>query len=142
MANLFSGLLGNYSDVSVQELGSQYGQYLMPNEQIQMGFKLVRDTFMITDERLIFIDHQGVTGRKTRVASIPLSSIFEVTLETGGTGFDDSEITITYISSPYHKGSSIQQSTYKFEFGKKFNVQPVYVALLTVAHHNHKRLNG
>lgn len=142
MANLLSGLFGNYSEVSVQELTNQYGAYLMPDEKIQMGFRLVRDTFIVTDERLIFIDHQGVTGKKTRIASIHLDSIYEVTMETAGTGFDDSELTIHYIASPYYKANNIQVAAYKFEFGKKFNLQPFYVALLTIAHHNHKRING
>jgi hypothetical protein len=133
--------LGNYSEVSVQELTQQYGGYLMPQEKIQMGFKLIRDTFMVTDERLIFIDHQGVTGKKTRIASIQLDSIYEVTMETGGTGFDDSELTIHYITSPFYKSNNVQVSSYKFEFGKKFNLQPFYVALITLAHQNHKRLN-
>jgi hypothetical protein len=133
--------LGNYSEVSVQELTQQYGGYLMPQEKIQMGFKLIRDTFMVTDERLIFIDHQGVTGKKTRIAFIQLDSIYEVTMETGGTGFDDSELTIHYITSPFYKSNNVQVSSYKFEFGKKFNLQPFYVALITLAHQNHKRLN-
>ncbi|SEM90842.1 PH domain-containing protein [Paenibacillus sp. OV219] len=142
MANLLGGLFGNYSEVSVQDLTNQYGVYLMPNEKIQMGFKLVRDSFIITDERLIFIDHQGVTGKKTRVASIHLDSIIDVTMETGGTGFDDSELTIHYITSPYYKTNNLQVASYKFEFGKKFNLQPIYVNFLTLAHQNHKRLNG
>lgn len=142
MANLFGGFLGNYSEVSIQELTQQYGCYLIPNETIQMGFKLVRDSFMITDERLIFIDHQGVTGKKTRVASINLDSIYEVTMETSGTGFDDSELTIHYIASPYYKANNAQVASYKFEFGKKFNLQPVYVAMITLAHQNSKRLNA
>ncbi|NHN29614.1 PH domain-containing protein [Paenibacillus agricola] len=142
MAGLLSGLFGNYSEVSVQELSNQYGSYLMPEEKIQMGFKLIRDTFMVTDERLIFIDHQGVTGKKTRVASIHLDSIYEITMETGGTGFDDSELTIQYITSPYYRTTNIQVASYKFEFGKKFNLQPIYVALLTLAHQNRKRLNA
>ncbi|MCM3629802.1 PH domain-containing protein [Paenibacillus glycanilyticus] len=139
---IFNGFLGNYSEVSVQELQNQYGAYLMPDEKILMGFKLVRDAFVFTDDRLMLIDHQGVTGKKTRVASINLNAIYEVTLETGGTGFDDSEITIHYISSPYYKTNNVQTSHYKFEFGKKFNVQPIYVTLLSIAHENNKRLNG
>ncbi|MFC5529010.1 PH domain-containing protein [Cohnella yongneupensis] len=139
---LFSGLLNNYSEVSVQELTAQYGAYLMPQEKILMGFKLVRDSFMFTDERLILVDHQGVTGKKTRVASIHLNSIYEVTMETAGTGFDDSEVTIHYITSPYFKTNNVSTATYKFEFGKKFNVQPIYVALMTIAHQNNKRLNA
>lgn len=142
MANLLSGLFGNYSDVTVEDLKSKYGMYLMPEEQIQMGFKLVRDTFIVTDERLILVDHQGVTGSKTRVGSIHLDSIYEVSMETGGTGFDDSQMTIHYIKSPYFKSNNVQVDSYKFEFGKKFNLQPLYVALLTLAHQNHKRING
>jgi hypothetical protein len=142
LANLFSGILGNYSEVSVQELTNLYGGYLMPGEKIQMGFKLVRDTFIVTEDRLIFIDHQGVTGKKTRVAYIHLDSIYEVVMETGGTGFDDSELTIHYIKSPYYKTNNLQVSSYKFEFGKKFNLQPFYTVLITLAHNNNKRLNG
>lgn len=141
MANLFSGLMGNYSDVSIPDLKSQYGAYLMPQEQIHMGFKLIRDAFIITDDRLILIDHQGATGKKTRVASIHLNSIYEVIMETGGTGFDDCEVTLHYITSPYHKSNNLQTAVYKFEFGKKFNVQPLYTALISIANENLKRLN-
>ncbi|MCJ8010780.1 PH domain-containing protein [Paenibacillus sp. KQZ6P-2] len=139
---LLNGLLGNYSEVSVQELHNQYGSFLMPQEKIQMGFKLVRDTFIFTDDRLILIDHQGVTGKKTRVASIHLDSIYEVTMETAGTGFEDSELTIHYISSPYYKSNNVQTSTYTFEFGKRFNVKPIYVALVSIAQQNNKKLNS
>lgn len=139
---IFSGLMGNYSEVSVQELHNQYGAYLTPQEKIQMGFKLVRDSFIFTEDRILLIDHQGVTGKKTRIASIHLSSIYEVTMETAGTGFDDSEISIHYITSPYYKTNNVQTATYKFEFGKKFNVQPIYAALVAIADHNSKKLNG
>lgn len=139
---LFNGLLGNYSEVSIRELQSQYGTYLMENEQVQMGFRLVRDTFIFTNERIMLIDHQGVTGKKARIHSINLNAIYEVSMETAGTGFDDSEITIHFIISPYHKANDVKTASYTFEFGKKFNVQPIYVALMTLAHENNKRLNG
>lgn len=142
MANLLGGLFGNFSEMTVQDLERQYGGYLMPQEKVEMGFRLVRDTFVVTDERILLIDHQGVTGKKTRIASIHLDSIVEVTMETAGTGFDDSELTIHYITSPYYKSNNVQTSSYKFEFGKKFNIQPFYVALVTLAHHNLKRINS
>lgn len=142
LAGLLGGLLGNFSEVSIEELQRQYGMYLMENEQIRTGFKLVRDSFIITDERIILVDHQGVTGKKTRVASIELDSIYEVTMETAGTGFDDSELTIHYINSPYYKANNASHASYKFEFGKKFNLQPIYVALITIASQNRKKLNS
>ncbi|WP_182199324.1 PH domain-containing protein [Paraliobacillus salinarum] len=138
---LMDGLLGNYSEVSKDELHNQYGQYLMPDEKIEMGFKLVRDTFIFTEKRLILLDHQGVTGKKTRIHSISMDSIFDVTIETAGTGFDDSELTIHYIVSPYYRANNVQTTTYTFEFGKKFNVQPIYVALTTLAHENRTKIN-
>lgn len=139
---LLDGLLGNYTELTPEQLEEKYGQYLMPEEKITSGFKLVRDSFVITDQRLILIDHQGVTGKKTRVASIDLDSIFDVTVETAGTGFDDSEMTIHYITSPYYRASQISTASYTFEFGKKFNIQPFYVAMQTLASQNRKRLNS
>ena len=138
---LMDGLLGNYSEVSIDELHNQYGQYLMPNEKIEMGFKLVRDTFIFTENRLILFDHQGVTGKKTRIHSISMDAIFDVTMETAGTGLDDSELTVHYIVSPYYRANNVETTTYTFEFGKKFNVQPIYVALITLAHENRTNIN-
>lgn len=135
------GLLGNYSEVTIDELENQYGAYLMLDEQIQMGFKLVRDTFIFTDKRLILLDHQGVTGKKTRILSISIDAIFDVTMETSGTAFDDSELTVHYMTSPYYRANNVETTTYTFEFGKKFNVQPIYVALTTLAHENRTKIN-
>lgn len=142
MSKIFSGILGNYSQSSLEELNNQYGCYLLSDEKIEFGFKLVRDCFLITSERLIFIDHQGVTGKKTRVASIGLDSIIDVTMETAGTGFDDSELTISYIKSPYYKSNNVELATYKFEFGKKFDVKPIYQTFMTLAHENLSRINS
>jgi len=114
----------------------------MPGETVQTGFRLVRDTFILTDKRLILFDHQGVTGKKTRVVSIDLDSIYDVTMETAGTGFDDSELTIHYITSPYYKANNLQTASYRFEFSKKFNIQPFYVALVSLAYENKQRING
>ena len=140
--SLFSGLFGNYTEVSPRELQQQYGAYLMPGETVQTGFRLVRDTFILTDKRLILFDHQGVTGKKTRVVSIDLDSIYGVTMETAGTGFDDRELTIHYITSPYYKANNLQTASYRFEFSKKFNIQPFYVALVSLAYENKQRING
>lgn len=144
MSSLFDGLnrlLGNFSDVPLPQLREKYKGFLMPDEEIELGFSLVRDTCLITTERLIFFDHQGVTGRKTRVLSIPLAAIFAVTMETAGIGFDDSSLTIKYIDSPYYRAAAPVMATYTFEFAKNFNVQAVYVTFMSIAHYNQKRLN-
>lgn len=103
---LQGGLSANYSEAPLEELEKEYGMYLMDNEKITMGFKLVRDSLIFTDKRIIFTDKQGATGTKMSVESINLNSIIDVKMETSGFGFDDSEITFTYITSPYFKSNN------------------------------------
>ena len=61
---LFSALMGNAGAVSQDELKRNYGLLLIDNEEIEFGFKLIRDTFIFTNKRLIIIDVQGLTGSK------------------------------------------------------------------------------
>lgn len=44
---LQGGLAANYSEASVEELNKEYGMYLMDEETITMGFKLVRDALIL-----------------------------------------------------------------------------------------------
>ena len=61
---LFSTIIGNAGAVSQDELTKKFGQLLTDNEEIELGFKLVRDTFIFTSKRLILVDVQGITGSK------------------------------------------------------------------------------
>ncbi|MBS7174596.1 PH domain-containing protein [Massiliimalia timonensis] len=137
-----SGAAGNLNEMSPEALMQEYGAYLMTNEKINVGFKLVRDVVLITDKRIIDFDKQGATGQKMRVDSINLSSVIHVSAETSGFGLDDSEINIHYISSPYFKangGVSIAEK--KLEFPKKYNIQQLYRFLQELAYANHERIN-
>jgi hypothetical protein len=53
---LFSAILGNAGAVSPEELAKQYGRLFTENEEIELGFKLIRDTFIFTNKRLILVD--------------------------------------------------------------------------------------
>lgn len=142
-SNLFQGgLAGNYSEVPVEQLQQEYGMYLMDGETIQVGFKLVRDSLIFTDKRIIFTDKQGATGTKMRVESINLFSIVDVTMETAGFGFDDSELTFTYIKTANLTAHEVKYVSHKLEFPKKFNVQPLYKMLQELAYSNCLRING
>jgi hypothetical protein len=95
---LFNKLLGNASEVSSEKLTEKYGRLLIENENIELGFKLLRDTFMFTNKRLILIDVQGITGSKIEYKSMPYKSISRFSLETSGTFDLDAELKI-WISS-------------------------------------------
>ena len=98
--NILQGGLGNYSEIPVEQLQQEYGMYLMNGEVIRTGFKLIRDALIFTDKRIIFTDKQGATGTKMRVESINLFSVVDVTMETAGFGFDDSDILAQELFGP------------------------------------------
>lgn len=139
---IFQGFLNNYSEVTIEQLYTEFGQYLMTNENITMGFKLIRDALIFTNRRIIFTDKQGATGTKMSVQSINLFSIVDVQMETSGFAFDDSELTFTYISTPELKGHNISYSSKKLEFPKKYNVQALYKILQELAYNNCLRINN
>lgn len=139
---LQGGFAGNYSETSLAELEKDYSIYLMENENITIGFKLVRDSLIFTNKRIILTDKQGATGTKMRVTSINLFSIVNVTMETSGIGFDDSELTFTYISSPELKGYHVEYASHRLEFPKKFKVQGLYKILQELSFENCLRING
>jgi hypothetical protein len=121
---IFSAILGNAGSVSQEELLKKYGQLLTDSEQIEMGFKLIRDTFIFTNKRLILVDVQGLTGSKTEYKSISYKSITRFSVETAGTFELDAELKI-WVSS------ELQPSIVK-QFNKSVNVYEVQKVL---AHH-------
>jgi hypothetical protein len=121
---LFSALLGNAGAVSQEELNKQYSQLLCDGEEIELGFKLIRDMFIFTNKRLILIDKQGLTGSKTEYKSISYKSISRFSIETAGTFDLDAELKI-WVSS------ELQPSIQK-QFNKSVNVYDVQKVL---AHH-------
>lgn len=131
-------LAGNFSEENKETLIKEYGQYLLENEEIQSGYKLIRDSIIFTNIRIIFTDKQGATGRKMSVKSLFLMNIVNVEMETAGAGIDDSEITITYLENVFLKHFSY----HKFEFPKKTDILPLYTYLLELAYHNRLKING
>jgi hypothetical protein len=114
---LFSALLGNAGAVSPEELLKKYGLLLTDNEQIELGFKLIRDTFIFTNKRLILIEVQGITGSKVEYKSISYKSISRFSVETAGTFELDAELKIWV--------SSEQEPSIRKQFSKSVNVYEV-----------------
>ena len=140
--SLFQGLLNNLKEVSADDLTKEFGRYLIEGEEIVSGFKLVRDILIFTNFRIIDFDKQGASGKKMSVKSVYIESICEVSCETAGFGFDDSEIEIHYIKSPYRRAHDIQLASRKYEFPKKFDVSTLYRTIETIAQQNVTRLNA
>ena len=120
----FSALIGNAGAVNQETLIKDYGKLLVTDEIIELGFKLIRDTFIFTNKRLILVEKQGITGSKTEYKSIIYKRISRFSIETSGTFDLDAELKI-WVSSETNP-SVVKQ------FNKSVNVYDVQNVL---AHH-------
>ncbi len=122
--SIFSALLGNAGTVSREELEKKFGKLLIESEEIEVGFMLIRDTFVFTNKRLILVDVQRVMGKKQEYKSINYKSISRFSVETAGTFDLEAELKI-WISSE-------AEPSIKKQFNKSVNVYEVQKVL---AHH-------
>ncbi len=95
---IISALIGNAGSINREKLEKEYNKLLTDNEVIELGYKLLRDTFIFTNKRLIMIDVQGITGNKYEYFSVPYKSISRFSVESAGTFDLEAELKI-WISS-------------------------------------------
>lgn len=92
--SILSSLLGNAGAIENEKLLENYGKLLIPSESIEAGFKIIRDTFIFTNKRLILVDVQGLTGSKIEYFSVLYKSISRFSVETAGSFDLDAELKI------------------------------------------------
>lgn len=114
---LFSAMLGNAGAADPEELVKKYSQLLIEGENIELGFKLIRDVFLFTNKRLLLVEVQGLTGSKVEYKSILYKSISRFSVETPGTFDLDAELKIWV--------SSESQPSIVKQFNKSVNVYEV-----------------
>ena len=91
---MLNGIFGNATQVDAQSAQKEFSAVLVPGEQIQAAFRLVRDMFIFTSKRLILVDKQGMTGNKVEYLTIPYKSIKCFSVETAGSFDRDAELKI------------------------------------------------
>lgn len=64
------GLLGNASEIKIEDINKEFAHMLGQSEQIEKAYKLIRDLFIFTNKRLILMDKQGLTGKKLSITHI------------------------------------------------------------------------
>jgi hypothetical protein len=117
---LLSNILGNAGVVSPEKLEESYGKLMTENETMEIGFNVFRDTFIFTSKRLILVDVQGMTGKKTQYLSIPYGKITKFSIETSGHFDLDAELKMWIGSDP---------APIAKKFNKKVNIYDVQAVL-------------
>ena len=91
---LLDGLLGNASEIDIENVREELSPIIGDSESIQQVFKVIRDMYVFTNKRLILIDKQGLTGKKVDYHSIPYRAITQFKVETAGHFDLDAELKI------------------------------------------------
>ena len=117
---IFNAILGNASEVTVDGLAKEFQPILIEGENIEKGFRLIRDMFIFTNKRLILVE-KALVGTKTDYISIPYSNIIKFSKESAGILDLDAELKIWVKDEP---------QPIKKQFGKGGNnINEVYQIL-------------
>ncbi|MDM5155079.1 PH domain-containing protein [Bacillus sp. DX1.1] len=119
---LFNGILGNASDANTDSVERDLEKIMLEDERVEHAYKLIRDLIVFTNRRLILVDKQGLTGKKTEYHSIPYKSITQYSIETAGHFDLDAELKI-WISS--------MDNPITKEFKKDDSIYSIQKALVT-----------
>jgi hypothetical protein len=117
---LLDGLMGNASEVDASKTQTEFAQILAPEERVDKAYQLIRDMFIFTDRRLVFVNRQGVTGSKVEYQSIPYKSITRFSVETAGHFDRDAELKI------WLSGTA---APLQLQFNKKLDIYAVQAVL-------------
>ncbi|MFV8373197.1 PH domain-containing protein [Flavobacterium sp. LB2P74] len=115
---LFNAILGNASEVNIENVRNEFEPILIDGEIIEKAYKLIRDMFIFTNKRLILVEKQLV-GTKVDYMSIPYSSIKKFSKESAGILDMDAELKIwlnndtTPIVKQFGKGGNNINEVYK-----------------------------
>lgn len=71
-----------------------FAPFLAPDEKIRQAYTNVRDKVVFTDNKIIALDIQGLTGKKQEFRFFPYSKISSFSVETAGTFDFDSDFKI------------------------------------------------
>ncbi|HET6405005.1 MAG TPA: PH domain-containing protein [Candidatus Thermoplasmatota archaeon] len=97
---IIDGMMGNASEMDAAAAQQEFGRLLAPGETIEHAYVLIRDMFLFTSRRLILVDKQGLTGKKTEYVSVPYSKITRFAIETAGAFDLDAELKIWVTGAP------------------------------------------
>lgn len=121
--SLLDGLLGNATNVDQDAIKKELKDVLIPNEEVDLAFRLVRDLVVFTSHWLIVVDKQGVTGKKVDYKTFPYKSISRFSVETTGHFDLDAELKI-WISGAVEPAQVLQ-------FRKDNSITTIQKALAT-----------
>jgi hypothetical protein len=94
--------LGLFSatDLDAGQATTEFQHALVPGETVLAAFRTIRDSILLTDLRVVYVNVQGLTGSKIEYQTIPWRSIVRFSVETAGTFDIDADMKIWVSGAP------------------------------------------
>lgn len=96
MIDFTNGTLFKLKPVDVSEGRSAVSALLVDGESVTAAFRGGRDMIVFTEKRIIAVNVQGITGKKTDYSSLPFSKIQAFSVETAGSFDRDAELELWF----------------------------------------------
>lgn len=98
MINFNKNSVWNLIPIDTNSVRSEVNGLLIDGEEIISAFKTIRDQLIFTNERIISIDVQGITGKRKSFTSMPYSKVQFFAIQTPGFAelIPDSELVLTF----------------------------------------------
>lgn len=124
MPTVSSGIIGdanlvNLKEIPVTKVRSEINLFLVPGEEIIQAFQTVRDQVIFTDRRVIAVNVQGITGKKTSYLSYPYAKVQYFGVETAGVLDIDSELILAFSNG----------ATLQFDFRSHVDIRKICATL-------------
>lgn len=84
------------SPVEIDSFKNDVKLLLIDDEDIISSFKGMRDYVVFTNKRVISVNVQGITGKKTDYTSLPYKNVVIFSVETAGTFDLDAELDLWF----------------------------------------------
>ena len=92
MKDLIISKIKALKEINPELLKAKVDFMLVDEEELLRAYQSTRDYLILTTKRVIFVDIQGITGKKQEYRSIGYSKISSFSVETAGTFDFDSEM--------------------------------------------------
>lgn len=101
MPTVSSGIIGdanlvNLKEIPIERIRSEINLFLVPGEGVIQAFQTVRDQVIFTDRRVIAVNVQGITGKKTSYILYPYAKVQYFGVKTAGVLDIDSELILAF----------------------------------------------
>ena len=84
MINFNKNTAWNLTPINLNSVHNEVAGLMVNGERPLMAFKTIRDQLVFTNKRIISIDVQGITGKRTSFTSLPYSKVQFFAIQTPG----------------------------------------------------------